>query len=682
MNFAALSQNHCFATVEPSGNIVKDERKLGLYHLDTRYMAQWHLNFKERGWQLLSTWTSLDGFHETFYTDQEQLVLVKRIQWVTHNTFYDEVEITNYGGSELTQTLTWTWERDFQDIFVIRNYMGQMNGRMLPAEISDGKVTWGCLAEDEATTSCAIVFSHTPAELTSGSAAFMIKLAPKGRKRFGGAVVLGTTNLDFDFAEAKGRRREGFRQWQSSNTLIKVQGQALSQALTTGAGDVFALQQDLGFGHILAAGIPWFYVLFGRDSIIAALETLMLRPEYAKATLLTLANYQGRERNPWRDEDPGKIPHELRQGELARMGKIPHTPYYGTVDATALYLVLLAEYISWTGEDEVLRQLEPNVEAAFTWLDQYGDKLQDGLVRYAKESNLGLGNQGWKDSEDSMLFADGTQAEGPIALIEVQAYTYWAKQKLASHLRRLGRVEWSQRLKCEADLLADRLRQYFHGPNGWAMALDGKNRRIDSKSSNPGHLLAAGLLDDAEAQELAGQLLAPDLFTCFGIRTMADTCQGYNPVSYHNGSIWPHDNALIAWGLSRSGLQAEAHKVAWSILRAGEHFEGHRLPELYTGRSDSLVSYPVACSPQAWAAGAPYLLMRAILGLEPDLPNRVLYLSPELPAWLPEVSVEHLRLGPASLSFNCRRQGDTTVCTILENPAGLRVLNAKTGLPI
>ena len=678
MNFIALSDDHCFVTVNQAGDIVPDFGQLGLYYLDTRYLSKWQL-VEDHGLNLLSSGMSLDGIHESFYTDSQQLVLLKRTQWISCDIFFDEVELSNYGQADLSLKLAWNWKTDFTDIFVVRNYLGQMTGTLLPSNIQANRVAWEYLAEDNTPTSFEIVFSIVPTSLTSNGSSFEICLQPQEQRRIGSAVILNSRGWDVDFLKAKHLRQESFRNWQSTNTSIYTDNHTLTQALTTASGDIFALQQDLGFGNILAAGIPWFYVLFGRDSIIAALETLLLRPELAKATLLTLAHYQGQEVNPWRDEQPGKIPHELRQGELARLGKVPHTPYYGSVDSTALFLVLLAEYVAWTGEDQLLLELELKVEAALGWLDQYGDKNQDGFVRYAKESAAGLGNQGWKDSEDSMLFADGAQASGPIALVEVQGYTYWAKKKLAPHLARLGRTTWAQRLDTEAEELAGRIRHNFIGPAGWAMALDGEDCRVDSKSSNPGHLLATGMLSPNEAGELAEQLLAEDLFTHFGIRTMSDRCGGYNPLSYHNGSIWPHDNALITWGLARTGQHAKAQTVCRSILEASKHFPQYRLPELYAGLGTSLVPYPVACSPQAWAAGTPFLLLRAILGIEPDLPNGTVYLRPSLPEWLPAITIEGLKFGTAMVSLSCTRQGEKTMCKLLQNTGELKVINVYTG---
>jgi glycogen debranching enzyme len=387
-----------------------------------------------------------------------------------------------------------------------------------------------------------------------------------------------------------------------------------------------------------AAGLPWFMALFGRDSLLTSYEALPYRPELARTTLTTLAARQGTELDDFRDEEPGKILHEVRFGELTATGLRPHSPYYGTADATPLFLVVLDEYERWTGDAELVTTLEPNARAALEWIDRYGDLDGDGYVEYAtRNPETGLVNQCWKDSWNSILYADGRIAEGPIAVCEIQGYVYDAKQRVARLARELwGDAALADRLEAEAQALRERFLEDFWIPERecFALALDGEKRRVDSLCSNMGHLLWSGIVDDARADAVAAHLMDAPLFSGWGVRTMAGTEGGYNPVEYHNGTVWPHENSLIAAGLSRYDHRDAAARIAASVVQAAGFFE-HRLPEVFAGCDRQLthapVRYPTASSPQAWAAAAPLLLLTTVLGLVPaaDGPRCDPHLPPE-----------------------------------------------------
>jgi glycogen debranching enzyme len=397
-----------------------------------------------------------------------------------------------------------------------------------------------------------------------------------------------------------------------------------------------------------AAGLPWFMALFGRDSVITSYQSLPFAPELAETTLRVLAALQGTRVDAFRDEEPGKILHELRVGELTRFGQRPHSPYYGTADATPLWLVLLDETERWTGNADLVRELEPSARAALAWIDEHGDRDGDGYVEYRRgNEETGLENMCWKDSWNSILFADGTNSVLPRATCEIQGYVYDAKRRCA----RLAREFWddpalAERLDREAGDLRTRFNRDFWIANRgyFALALDGEKRKVDSLTSNIGHLLWSGIVDDDKAEAVAGHLMSEAMFTGWGVRTMAEGMGGYNPIEYHNGTVWPHDNAFIAAGLRRYGHAHDAATISFALLDAATYFDW-RLPEVFAGYPRSLTSFPVeyptASSPQAWATGTPLLLLRTMLGLEPD--GEELRTDPVLPPEIAKLSLESVR---------------------------------------
>ena len=402
--------------------------------------------------------------------------------------------------------------------------------------------------------------------------------------------------------------------------------------------DLESLTFDAGDGLLVpAAGAPWFMALFGRDALITGYQAMILTPEPAKNVLRALAGHQATVRDDFRDAEPGKIPHELRRGELAYFGESPETPYYGTVDATPLFLILLNEVWRWTADEDLVRELEGAARRAIAWILDHSDKTGDGYVAYATRSTAGLKNHGWKDSADSMLFRDGTRAEGPIAPCEAQGYVYDALLRTAELSGKVwGDGGTAAKLREEAADLKERFdRDYWMEDRGfYALALDGEGRRVDSITSNVGHLLWSGIVPAEKARRVADWLVGKELFSGWGVRTMAEGERGYAPDSYHDGSVWPHDNALIAAGLRRYGFREEANRVAVALLEAAPYF-GYRLPEVFAGyprsEEDEPVEYPLSCSPQAWAAGAVPLLVRAMLGIESDPEEKRLLADPVLP---------------------------------------------------
>jgi glycogen debranching enzyme len=430
---------------------------------------------------------------------------------------------------------------------------------------------------------------------------------------------------------------------------------------------------------LLAAGIPWFLALFGRDTLIAALQSLPFQPGYATGALHALARRQGTAVDAQTDEEPGKILHEHRFGQQPRPRFSPRFPYYGTVDATPLFLILLSETYRWTGDRTLVQELRGNAVRALEWIDRYGDRDGDGYLEYHRTGPGGLTNQGWKDSWDSVRFQNGTVATGPIALGEVQGYVYDAKRRMAELFDVLGEPERAAALRRQAAELKARFnRDFWLEVRGYyAEALDGAKRPVDSLTSNAGHLLWSGIADADKARVVADRLLSPELFSGWGIRTMGAGEGGYNPISYHNGSVWPHDTALIAAGLARYGLIAAA-RVIGALLEAAEHFPSYRLPELFAGfdrlETGFPVEYPTSSSPQAWAAGSVLLAIQIMLGLQPAPASGFdeIVARPLLPQRIGWLRVEGLRLYGTAVDVELRRLRDRVRLHVLRSPAGVR----------
>jgi glycogen debranching enzyme len=418
------------------------------------------------------------------------------------------------------------------------------------------------------------------------------------------------------------------------------------------AEDLVALRIEVRQGDstvlLPAAGLPWFLTLFGRDTLITAFQTVCFGPTLARGALLAMAEFQGTERNDFKDEEPGKILHEVRMGELTRLHLKPHDPYYGTADATQLWLILVSEYWRWTGDDELVRSLRGNVERALDWIDNHGDRDGDGYVEYGTRSPQGLGNQCWRDSWDGVQFSDRTLPSLPIATAELQGHVYDAKLRIAELADGpLNDADLAARLRTEAQALQARFdRDFWIDERGgyYAIGLDGDKRRIDSLTSNIGQLLWTGIVPEARAPIIARQLMSDALFSGWGVRTLSTDDQGYNPIGYHTGTVWPHDNSLIAYGLSRYGMRDEANRIALALLDAAA-FSNHRLPEAFSGYDRTAakfpIPYPTACSPQAWATGAPLLLVRAMLGLEAR--GGEVTVSPHIPESLGRIEIRGLR---------------------------------------
>ncbi len=654
----------------------------------------------------------------------------------------ERLEVVNYTDRPETVTLELELAADLADIFEVRGYSRPGRGAAEPIALSADRITFGSVGLDGWRRRTYVAFDEPgetgPAGDAGGGravASWRWRLAP-GEGRSLGWLVWGdeerveaprrhpgwrvgvggdrvvTPGSESTAAGPNGARRlapavaepsarrpastvfpappvvddeipaAAERAWRDDGTAVSTDDASFDRILERSDADLrLLLTPGPGPGErYLAAGIPWFSALFGRDAIVTALQLLPFRPGLAVETLAVLGARQAREVDDRRDAEPGKILHELRVGEMARSGELLQTPYYGSVDATPLWLVLLGATYDWTGDRGLVERHWPTALRALEWIDRWGDRDGDGLVEYGRRTEEGLRNQGWKDSTAAILDAAGRPAELPIALAEVQGYVYDAKRRLARLAGLLGQPELAARLEREAVELQRHFDAAFWMPDRryYAGALDGRKRRAGAITSSPGHGLWSGIVPAARARSVADRLLAPGLFSGWGVRTHAAGQPGYNPMSYHVGSVWPHDTAFIAAGLKARGFGDRAALLADRLFEAARSFPGDRLPELFCGfereAGSPPVPYPVACSPQAWSAGAPFLLLQAILGLKAHADRAALELrQPRLPDGVERMVVHGLRVGEASADLVLRRAGVTTGVEVARRVGDLTV---------
>jgi glycogen debranching enzyme len=650
----SILEGNTFVVSDRGGNIAASlADPEGLFAWDTRYLSSWVLTVDGRVPNVLST----DDLHYneaqffmvpgtgTVYVDAELSIIRRR---TVGTGFSEEILIRNEGPKTARHNVRIEAAADFADLFEVKD--AQPKQGRLYEDVRDGVLTLG-YRRDKFVRETSIR-SSAPAQVESKSLTYDVSIEPHGEwstrldveTSIGHAATPPNAETgDADRTPARGSK--ALSTWLEGTPRLSCDWEPLARIYKRSLIDLAALRFNpliVPGGSLPAAGLPWFMSIFGRDSIITSFQALPFVPDMARTTLRALSAWQGTRLDDFRDEDPGKILHELRYGELTAFEERPHSPYYGSADSTPLFLVLLDEYVRWTGDVKLARELELPARAALRWIDEYGDRDGDGYVEYARRiEKTGLDNQCWKDSWNSILFADGTNSRLPRATCEIQGYVYDAKTRAA----RLAREIWgdqvlADRLETRAKELKQRFnRDYWMDERQcFALAIDGDGRQVDSITSNIGHLLWSGIVDRERADACVRHLMGDALFSGWGVRTMAESDGGYNPIGYHLGTVWPHDNSLIAWGLTRSGFRAEAARVAVGILQAAVYFN-ERLPEAFAGYRRSLtqfpVEYPTACSPQAWATGAPLLLIRAALGLEP-VDGRLL-VDPALPeqvGWL------------------------------------------------
>ncbi|HEY9638997.1 MAG TPA: amylo-alpha-1,6-glucosidase [Coleofasciculaceae cyanobacterium] len=706
---------------------------MGMFCRDTRFLSRLDLQIEGRTPVLLSS-NAQKGFALSVLCTNPRIddnripaetIGIDR-EIVLNGGLFEELTITNYSTQRVKFELTLSFGADFMDLFEIRGFsrkgQGKLLRRVMTESPADSLLDIAADGSDPELDGVSFTLHSTPAELTMAyrgldgdimeshiqflhrlpdgfkgyTAIWELELESHATERLGYRLEtlnnnrpVSQVNAPLTLMQAKAAELLEEQEWRASITQMRSDDRAFNQVIERAEHDIYLLRQSFVQGKILSAGVPWFCTLFGRDSIIAASQTLILDPVIARETLIVLAQYQGKVDDDWKEEEPGKILHELRLGEMARCQEIPHTPYYGTVDATPLWLMLYAEYYAWTHDRDTLEKLWNNALAAMDWIDR--NCHQTGYLSYDRRSKKGLVNQGWKDSGDCIVYRDGQQAKGPIALCEVQAYVYAAKIRLSEIARIKKRIDLADRWQEEARELKTRFNRDF-----WiadldycALALDGEGKPVDSITSNPGHCLNLGILLPERARSVAERLQAPDMFNGWGIRTLSSLSPAYNPMGYHVGSVWPHDNGMTALGLRSIGQVEQALEVGQGLIDMTMQQPYQRPPELFCGyerMGDSApVRYPVACSPQAWATGTIFQLIQMMVNLVPDAPgNHLRIIDPALPSSIHHLSLKNLRIGSTLLDLEFLREGDSikererseasTACRVVRKRGNLRVV--------
>lgn len=668
-----------FAVFDPSGAIRREGLgELGIYHDGTRFLSRFELALARRRPMLLGSTVRPDGVLVVDLANPDipefaggllvrDTVHVSATSCLWGGGWYVRYTVHNYGQRAIELELALMFGADYVDVFEVRGMTRERRGTGRVPVIERDSVLLGYDGLDGRARTTRLVFSHVPKRLTASHAELVLRLDAGASYSFDVRAAFGVDGaprlLEVDEALERvlgeSHRRSGQR------AAVASSNERFDAWLERSCSDLDMMVTNTTHGPYPYAGVPWFSTPFGRDGIITAYEVLWRDPALARGALSFLAATQATAHDPARDAEPGKIVHELRLGEMASLGEIPFGRYYGSVDATPLFVVLAGDYWRRTGDVETVHALWPNVARALRWIEADGDLDGDGFVEYAPKTSRGLVTQGWKDSHDSISHADGALAEGPIALCEVQGYVYAAKRAGAELARVMGLAEEARRLECDAEELRERFERAFwcEGLGTYALALDRHKRPCEVRSSNAGHLLWSGIVTRERAARVVAQLFSAGSFSGWGIRTLDASAARFNPISYHNGSVWPHDNALIAAGLARYGFKRECGRLLRGLFEATHHFDLGRMPELFCGftrrSTEGPTLYPVACAPQAWAAGAAFLLLQSCLGLQIDAPaRRVLLERPHLPAALHKVTIRDLRVAGARVDLVCRAHGD------------------------
>ena len=666
----------------------------GLFNADTRYLARLELvlddvqplllgsNMRDDNSALTVDLTNPDVYRHGRIVLPKDVLHIVRTLFLWHGTAYQRVGLQNHGDRSATFELTFQFDNDFADLFEVRGEKRARRGIGAGKLLSPADVLLEYKGLDGTSRCTVLHFEPRPTRLSVSAATYHFDLGPQQISTLFVDVSCNkpASSKPSRFFPALLAHRREMRTSTANAASIETSNDIFNEVLCQAMADLNMLMTETPQGRFPYAGIPWYSATFGRDGIITALQMLWIDPRVACGVLKRLAHYQAQSVDPQSDAEPGKILHEMRGGEMAALREVPFAQYYGSVDATPLFVLLAGLYFERTGDEQTLVELWPAIEAALRWIEGPGDSDHDGFVEYQRASEKGLANQGWKDSYDAIFHADGRLAEGHIALAEVQGYVFAAKRMAARCALRLGRREVAQKLELEALLLAERFEETFwcEDLSMYALALDGGKRPCKVRSSNAGQLLFSGMVRDDRARKVAADLMRPHFFTGWGIRTIALGEARYNPMSYHNGSIWPHDNALIALGLARYGLKHSVEHLFKGMFDAASYMDLRRLPELFCGfrreKSRGPTLYPVACAPQAWASATPFTLLEAVLGLEFDVERSEIRLrNPRLPSFLNEVILRELQLGPSSVDLRIRRHGDDVSMEVLRRRGQIQV---------
>jgi len=686
-----------FGDIEPFGT-----GELGIYYQDTRFLCRLTLKLgKDRPLLLSSTIrednavlavdaTNADVWRNGEIVIPQGTLHVFRSKILWERTCHERLRIHNYGRAAVEFSFSVEFDADFADIFEVRGVRREHRGQRLPTQLAkDGLVLAyegldGCLRQTR------IVFDPPPTRLSESAAIYQVRLEPGGGASYRCAIACEADRdsqvlIQPCYEKVVQEAASALESAHAREPQIFASNEQFNDWLNRSIADLHMMRTETSYGPYPYAGVPWFSTEFGRDGIITALQCMSFDPSLARGVLAYLAATQADTENPAQDAQPGKVLHETRAGEMAALGEVPFKRYYGSIDATPLFIMLAGAYYTRTGDRAFVESIWPNVERALAWIDHYGDVDGDGFVEYARRSKLGLIHQGWKDSHDAIFHADGTSAEGPIALCEVQGYVYAAKVAAAKLAKLFGDDARARDLSKQAKTLSRRFEETFWCDelSTYALALDGRKQPCKVRTSNAGHCLFAGIGTQEHARRVAATLTDEASFSGWGIRTVATSEARYNPMSYHNGSVWPHDNSLIAAGFARYDLRESTATVLAGLLDASLFLDLHRLPELFCGfprrPGEAPTLYPVACAPQSWASGAIFLLLEACLGLNVSAPERrVTFSKPILPRFLQQVTIRGLKVGDARVDLLLTRhdEGDVGV-NVLRREGALDVVVLK-----
>lgn len=682
-----LKHGDSFAVFDHSGDAIAGiGSPEGLYYRDTRHLSHLYLTINSMRPMLLSsalrddnTLLTCDLTNPDFYGEdgrvaiEHDLLHMRRTRFLHEAAIYERITLRNFNSVGRRATISLAFAADFADLFEIRGMTRLRKGEVLPAEVAEDQLWLRYRGRDDLLRQTHLRFDPKPDHLSESEARFEIDLRPGERCTLFLRVTCdgaeaGDAPLPKEFLRALRGKMQDARAARARGGTLRSSNSLFNEVTQRSVADIHMLSTQTEYGPYPYAGIPWFSTIFGRDAIITALETLWLDPAIGRGVLGYLAAHQASAFDAASDAEPGKILHEVRHGEMAELGEVPFRHYYGSIDSTPLFLMLAGAYLERTGDRNFLAGLRPNIQAALDWIDQHGDRDGDGFVEYGRFTDQGLVNQGWKDSHDSVFHADGSIAKGPIALAEVQAYVYGAWTSAAALFTAWGDGARAADYAARAEKLRERFDAAFFDTQigTYVLALDGEKKPCRVRSSNAGHVLFTGLALEARAESVVRTLMAPASFSGWGIRTIASTEARYNPMSYHNGSIWPHDNALIAAGFSRYGYRREAKQVFEGLVSAATYVDLLRLPELFCGfprrRAQGPTFYPVACSPQAWSAGAPLMLIQSFLGLRLDAAEGVARLdNPTLPDLIDDLMLENIPVGDGRVSIALERMAEKVV---------------------
>ncbi|HEX8989876.1 MAG TPA: glycogen debranching N-terminal domain-containing protein [Rhodocyclaceae bacterium] len=690
-----VKSDELFFLCEANGDVpFEGSNGLGLYYHDCRYLNGYELRLDGVPADRLASLAGA-GSSATFELTNRDVktagsdLLEKEsvgVKWertldAGECALHDSIAFSNFGTTAVSLPVTVRLRAAFEPLFAVRGAQPKRRGTLRPPRWDGATLCFEYDGADKLRRRLSAVFDPSPASTRDDTAAFDLHIEPRATATVRVSLHIAESPADeapgtppkdaardehvLHARQAHGKSADD---WLANATRLRCDDPRIDRVVERSLRDLHLLGTSLRGYRYFAAGVPWYVALFGRDSLIAALEALAFLPDRAEDTLHLLASFQGTRDDTWRDEEPGKIMHELRVGEMARLGEIPQTPYYGTVDATPLFLILLARHAEWTGRLGLFRKLERHVQGALAWIDRATADSGIGYLAYATKSGGGLANQGWKDSGDSVMNRDGSLATPPIALVEVQGYVFMAKQAIAALYRRDGDAATADRLAREAEELRQRFeRDFWLDEIGtYALALQEDKRPAAVVSSNPAQALWTGIAAADRASMTADRLLRPDMFSGWGIRTLSTQERRYNPIGYHDGTVWPHDNAIAAAGFRRYGCIDHLGKVVDGIVDAAGHFAHERLPEVFAGfpreEFPVPVHYPVACHPQAWAAGAVPFMMESALGLRPHaFAHALRIVRPTLPGTVRQLTLARLRVGDAVVDVTFRRGKDGTV---------------------